>query len=106
MFTCLLKIFCNRWLPLVSALLVMAHTHGGFGLYQSLSLPPFRRCLPLPHFRGSLPLPPLSSFLSTSHSTADTSLFQPSGLFSGICIFCSRSICTTLGEGSWPSRAN
>ncbi|MQM01718.1 hypothetical protein Taro_034476 [Colocasia esculenta] len=56
----------QRWLPLVSALLVMAHGHGGFGLYRSLSLPPFRRCLPLPHFRGSLPLPPLRSFLYLS----------------------------------------
>ncbi|MQM23667.1 hypothetical protein Taro_056734, partial [Colocasia esculenta] len=38
-----------------------------------------------------------------------SSLFQPSGLFGGIYIFCSRSIytvCTILGEGHWPSRAD
>ncbi|MQM04242.1 hypothetical protein Taro_037042 [Colocasia esculenta] len=55
-----------RWLLLVSALLVMAHAHRGFGLYRSFSLPPLRRCLPLPHFRGSLSLPPLSSFFYLS----------------------------------------
>ncbi|MQL96537.1 hypothetical protein Taro_029214 [Colocasia esculenta] len=49
----------------------MAHAHGGFGLYRSLSLPPLRRSLPVPHLRGSLPLPPLSSFLCLS-------LFSPS----------------------------
>ncbi|MQL81891.1 hypothetical protein Taro_014359 [Colocasia esculenta] len=59
------------WLLLVSALLVIAHAHGGFGLYRSLSLPPLRRSLPLPHLRGSLPLPPLSIFLCLS-------LFSPS----------------------------
>ncbi|MQM22627.1 hypothetical protein Taro_055682, partial [Colocasia esculenta] len=67
----------------------MAHAHGGFGVYRSLSLPPLRRSLPVPHLRGSLPLPPLSSFLCLSLST-DTSHFQPSRLFGGICIFCSR----------------
>ncbi|MQL93655.1 hypothetical protein Taro_026300 [Colocasia esculenta] len=77
----------------------MAHTYGGIGLYRSLSLPPLRRSLPLPHLRTSSP----------SHSSVDTSLFQPPGLFGGIYIFCSRSICTVctiFGEGHWPSRAN
>ncbi|MQM12655.1 hypothetical protein Taro_045575, partial [Colocasia esculenta] len=83
--------------------------HGGIGLYRSLSLPPLRRSLPLPHLRGSLPLPPLRCFLSLSDSSSDSSLFQPSGLFDSIYIFCSRSICTVctiLGEGHWPSRAD
>ncbi|MQM18809.1 hypothetical protein Taro_051807 [Colocasia esculenta] len=48
----------------------------------------------------------LSAASSASNSSADSSLFQPSGLFGGICIFCSRSICTILGEGHSPSRAD
>ncbi|MQM18433.1 hypothetical protein Taro_051425 [Colocasia esculenta] len=89
------------WFLVVSALLVMAHAYGGIRLCQSLSLPPLSRFLPLPHLRCSLPLPPLKSFLSLP-LLADSSLFHPSGLFDGICIFCSRSICivcTVLGEG-------
>ncbi|MQM12217.1 hypothetical protein Taro_045135 [Colocasia esculenta] len=65
----------------------MAYAHGGFGLYRSLSLPPFRRCLPS-HISGDPSRSHLSVASSTSHCTADTSLFQPSGLFDGICIFC------------------
>ncbi|MQL97105.1 hypothetical protein Taro_029791 [Colocasia esculenta] len=61
------------------------------------------------HISGAPSRSHLSGPSSPSHSLADSSLFQPSGLFGGIYIFCSRSICTVctiLGEGHWPSRAH
>ncbi|MQL77003.1 hypothetical protein Taro_009383 [Colocasia esculenta] len=61
------------------------------------------------HISGAPSRSHLSGASSPSHSSADSSLFQPSGLFDGIYIFCSRSIytvCSILGEGHKPSRAN
>ncbi|MQL73054.1 hypothetical protein Taro_005391, partial [Colocasia esculenta] len=40
------------------------------------------------HISGAPSRSHLLAASSTCHSTADTSLFQPSGLFGGICIFC------------------
>ncbi|MQM20485.1 hypothetical protein Taro_053507 [Colocasia esculenta] len=61
------------------------------------------------HISGAPSRSHLSEASSPSHFSADSSLFQPSWLFDGIYIFCSRSICTVctiLGEGHWPSRAD
>ncbi|MQM07011.1 hypothetical protein Taro_039848 [Colocasia esculenta] len=61
------------------------------------------------HISGAPSRSYLSGASSPSHSSTDCSLFQPSGLFDGIYIFYSKSICTVctiLGEGHWPSRAD
>ncbi|MQL75517.1 hypothetical protein Taro_007881 [Colocasia esculenta] len=54
------------------------------------------------HISGAPSRSHLVGASSPSHSSADSSVFQPSGIY----IFCSRTICTILGEGHWPSRAD
>ncbi|MQL78843.1 hypothetical protein Taro_011275 [Colocasia esculenta] len=64
----------------------MAHAYEGIGLCRSLSLPPFSRSLPS-HISSAPSRSHLSRASSPSHFSANSSLFQPSGLFDGICIF-------------------